>query len=141
MCGEVRFRITAPPMLTMACHCTGCQKMTASAFSYSVTIPEAGFEIVAGTPVAGGLHREIPMLHCPSCLNWMFTPVAAFGFVNVRATMLDDNRWVVPFVETWTSEKIPWIALPVAHSHPTMPGAEDFPQYVADFADRGARPA
>lgn len=29
-CGRVRIRITAPPMLTTACHCTDCQRMSAS---------------------------------------------------------------------------------------------------------------
>ena len=27
-CGQVRLKISAPPLLTMACHCTGCQKMS-----------------------------------------------------------------------------------------------------------------
>ena len=29
-CGQVRFRIDGGPLITMACHCTGCQRMTAS---------------------------------------------------------------------------------------------------------------
>ena len=41
-CAQVRFSISAPPLLTMACHCTGCQKMTASAFSLSAAIPANG---------------------------------------------------------------------------------------------------
>ena len=41
-CGAVTLRIGAPPILTMACHCRGCQKMTGGAFSLSVAIPEAG---------------------------------------------------------------------------------------------------
>ena len=31
-CGQVRLKISAPPILTMACHCTGCQKMSSSAY-------------------------------------------------------------------------------------------------------------
>jgi hypothetical protein len=27
-CGQVRFTVFGRPLLTMACHCTGCQRMT-----------------------------------------------------------------------------------------------------------------
>jgi hypothetical protein len=37
-CNQVRFDISRPPLLTMACHCTGCQRMSASA--YRVLIAE-----------------------------------------------------------------------------------------------------
>ena len=55
-CGRVRIRISAPPLLTMACHCTGCQKMSSSAYSLSAAIPAEGFEVIEGEPVVGGLH-------------------------------------------------------------------------------------
>jgi hypothetical protein len=38
-CGRVRLKITKRPLLTMACHCTGCQRMSSSAFSLSAAIP------------------------------------------------------------------------------------------------------
>ena len=37
--------MTVPPFLTMACHCTGCQRMTASAFSLSAAFPGNGFSV------------------------------------------------------------------------------------------------
>jgi len=61
-CGQVRVRISAPPMLSMACHCAGCQKMTASAFALTATIPAAGFEVIQGEPVVGGLHARRPTI-------------------------------------------------------------------------------
>ena len=54
-CGRVKLRITKPPMITMACHCTGCQKMSSSAYSLSAAIPTEGFEVTEGEPVIGGL--------------------------------------------------------------------------------------
>ena len=53
-CGEVRIRVTAPPILTGACHCTGCQKMTASAFSLTVTVPADGFEVTRASLSSAG---------------------------------------------------------------------------------------
>ena len=56
MCGRVRMRISAPPVITMACHCTGCQKLSASAFSLTAMIPSAAFEVTKGEPAIGALH-------------------------------------------------------------------------------------
>ena len=47
-CDRVRIEVTKPPMLAGACHCSGCRKMTASAFSLTLTIPSDGFAVTAG---------------------------------------------------------------------------------------------
>ena len=52
-CGKVRFTIAAPALLTMACHCTGCQRMSASAYSLSIAVPTPGFSATQGEPVIG----------------------------------------------------------------------------------------
>ncbi len=42
-----------PPLATFACHCTGCQRMSSSAYSLSAMVPSDGFEILSGEPVRG----------------------------------------------------------------------------------------
>ena len=139
-CGAVRIRVTRPPLLAMACHCTGCQSMSASAFSLSLAVPTDGFEIVAGDPVLGGLNRDMHYF-CPLCLTWMFTrPPGMDWFVNLRPSLLDDHRWFVPFVETWTSEKLPWAETPARHSFATLPDLPEFEPLIRVFAAEGARP-
>ncbi|HEY6516176.1 MAG TPA: GFA family protein [Steroidobacteraceae bacterium] len=141
-CGDIQLRISAPPILTMACHCRGCQRMSASAFSLSVAIPAGGFEITRGEPVLGGL-RDPQLRHffCPSCMSWMFTRppeiVTRFlpDFVNVRATMLDDASWSSPFIETWSRTKLPWVTTPAVHSYPEFPPVEDYARLTAEFAN------
>ena len=141
-CGALRFRVTEPPMLASACHCTSCQKMSASACSLSVTVPAAGFEVIAGEPVIGGLHgAEVHHRHCDHCKSWVFTSVEGLDFfVNVRATMLDSHGWFRPFVETWTREKLPWAETGATHSFATAPEMDEYPPLLADFAEKGARP-
>lgn len=135
-CGKLRFRVTRAQMITMACHCTGCQKMSASAFSLSVAIPENGFEIIAGEPVIGGLHGDMARHHhCDWCKSWVFTlPPEGAGFVNVRPTMLDDASWYTPFIETYTSEALPWATTPARHSFPEFPPMEAFGALIAEYA-------
>ena len=127
-CGQVRLRISAPPLLTMACHCTGCQRMTASAFSLSAAIPAEAFEVIQGTPVIGGLHGETAHHYfCPHCMSWIFTKAEGLDwFVNLRPTLLDEPRWHVPFIETYTSEKVPWATTPALHSYPAFPTFEEY---------------
>lgn len=135
-CGKLRIRVSQPPVMTMACHCTGCQKMSASAFSLTATIPEAGFEVIAGEPVIGGLHgTDAQHHHCDWCKSWVFTraPVAQ-GFVNVRPTMLGAHDWATPFVETFTSEGLPWAKTPAKHSFREFPAIEEFGALMAEYA-------
>lgn len=134
-CGQVRFAITAAPMLTMACHCTGCQKMSASAFSLSVAIPIGGFALTDGEPAIGGLHNpDLRHNFCPHCMTWMFTEPKGAPFVNVRATLLDDTAGFEPFIETCTSEKPPWATTPAVHSFPRFPAMDEYAGLIQAFA-------
>lgn len=138
-CGQLRFKIAAAPLITMACHCTGCQRMTASAFSLSAAIPADSFELIQGEPVIGGLHGATRHYFCPRCMSWMFTRAEGMdGFVNVRSTMLDDPSAFPPFVETFTSEKLAWATTPATHSYPQFPPFEDFEGLMAEYAAQRA---
>lgn len=139
-CGQVRFRISAAPMLTMACHCTGCQRMTGGPYSVSTLYPAEGFEVIAGEPTIGGLHGSPKHYHCPHCMSWMFTrPDDAPWLVNVRAVLLDDSSDFSPFMETFTDEKLPWVTTPAVRSFAQFPSMEDYPDLLAAFqASRAA---
>lgn len=133
-CGKVRFEVSAPPLLSMACHCAGCQRMTSSAFSLSLAIPTEGFEVTQGEPVIGGLHGPDRHYHCPYCMSWMFTRAAGLDwFVNLRTTMLDRPGAFPPFIETFTSEKLPWVTTPATHSFPTFPEFDQYPDLTRDY--------
>ncbi|GEO85013.1 MULTISPECIES: GFA family protein [Alphaproteobacteria] len=134
-CEQVRLKVKGRPVMTFACHCTGCQKMTASAFSLSSLYPEQSLEVFGLEPVIGGLHGELRHFCCPYCMSWIFTRFDGLGpFVNVRATMLGGSRDFRPFIETCTSEKLPWAQTPARHSYPHFPPMEAFPALMAEFA-------
>lgn len=140
-CDQLRMRISQPPVVTMACHCAGCQRMSASAFSLSILVPSSGFEITAGDAVIGGLHGPTRHYHCAHCKTWTFTrPEGMDAFVNLRATMLDDHSWYTPFVETCRTEGFPWAATGAPHSFPNIPPASAFGPIVAEFQRIGPRP-
>jgi hypothetical protein len=71
-------------------------------------------------------------------MTWMFTRAKGLDqFVNVRPTVLDDTSWFVPFIETWTSEALPWVKLPVRHRYERFPPFEDYARLVAEYAAEG----
>ena len=139
-CGQTTFEASAPPLITMACHCRGCQQMTASAFSLSAAIPAEAFKVTAGEPVIGGLHGASRHYFCGHCLSWMFTrPEGVDFFVNVRSALFEPAAWSEPFVETVTAEKMPWATTPAKHAYEHFPPMEDFPRLLAEYAaQRGA---
>ena len=44
-CGRVRFHLDGAPWIESACHCRGCQQMTASAFSTTLTVAATDFAV------------------------------------------------------------------------------------------------
>jgi hypothetical protein len=140
-CGQTRIEVTAPPLIASACHCKGCQTMTASAFALTLTLPEHGLRVTQGEPVIGGLHGATRHFFCPYCLTWMFTrPAGDDGFVNLRPSTLDDHAWFAPFIEVFTEAKLPWAETGAVHSYPTFPEMADYGSLARDYAERGARP-
>lgn len=136
-CGAVRFAVSGDPLITMACHCRGCQRMTASAFSLSSLHRDADFAVTQGEPVIGGAkNADVTHYCCPDCMSWLFTRITGLPeFVNVRATMMDDCTGYAPFVETQTDEMLPWAKTGAKHSFARFPPMEEFPALMADFAE------
>jgi hypothetical protein len=139
-CGRVRMLIRANLLLTMACHCRGCQRMTASAFSLSALFPATALEIATGEVADGGLQGASRHRFCAFCKSWLFThPEGLPHFVSVRSTLFDDARLTTPFIETCTDEKLVWASTAATHSftkfpQPTQLGPllEEFRQLVAE---------
>jgi hypothetical protein len=140
-CGEVRLQVTRPPLLSSACHCAGCQRMTASAYALTLSLNVDGFEVTRGEPVLGGLRQEPKHYHCPSCKSWMFTkPSDAPWLVNLRPTMLDDHAWVRPFADVHRREGYAWAETGARHVFDQMPAPDGWPALMQAYATEGARP-
>src|SRR3546814_14815235 len=62
------------------------------------------------------------------------------GFTNVRPSMLDDFAWFEPFIESYTSEALPWAKTGAKHSFAEFPGLDDYVPLLAEFAEKCPRP-
>lgn len=140
-CGAVRVRVSAPPFMTAACHCEGCRKMSASAFSLTMMVPAAAFEVISGETVPGGVRGpQLDHRCCPDCHGWMFTRIAGVeDFLNVRPVLFDVPDWSRPFIETMRAERLDWAETPAPHKFDGFPAEADFPGLMAAYAEaRGA---
>ncbi len=134
-CGEVRFAVNGDPLITFACHCKGCQRMTASAFSLSSLYPADRFESSDSETILGGIKGATKHHFCPSCMSWLFTePDAMEGFVNVRSTMLDEPAGHRPFVDVFLGEGLAGVASGAPRQYEKMPDESDFGTLTAAYA-------
>lgn len=133
-CGGLRFRIVVPPIVTAVCHCIGCQRMSSSAFSLTIMVPTDGIEIGQGELVQGGMRADdLRHQFCDHCKTWVLTRVEAFGLTNVRATLLDDARWFVPYLETFASTRLPWASTPAVERCDEFPAPDSYPAMMAAY--------
>ena len=111
-CGKIRYAITEVPQLVYTCHCTDCQRITSSAFSLGVALPEVAFRLTAGEPRAIERVPDSGRLNtrcvCPDCASWVYT-LPRGGVIRVRAGTLDDTSWLRPTRHIWTRSKQPWV--------------------------------
>lgn len=141
-CDSVRIRVTEAPIVEAACHCPGCQRMSSSAFSLTAIFRASGFAVTKGEPVLGGLRdRELAHFFCGDCMTWMFTrPAMLPDVVNVRPTMFDEHAWFAPFMETYTSTRLPWATTGAARSFERFPPMDAFDALLAEYrASRATR--
>lgn len=133
-CGGVHIRLTKEPICTAACHCPGCQKMAASAYSLTAMVPADGLEVTQGETVIGGMRApELEHHFCADCMTWIFTRPIGMPFVNVRPTMLDDTSWFRPFMETYTSTKLPFAETGAVRSFAMFPEMEQIESLLEEY--------
>lgn len=134
-CDAVRIRVTEAPIMTTACHCLGCRRMSSSAFSLTAMCFAPAFAVTKGAPVIGGLHgSDIGHFFCGHCMTWIFTRAAALPqVVNVRPTMFDDHAWFAPFMETYAKAKLPWAHAGAVRSFAEFPPMEAFESLLHEY--------
>ncbi len=137
LCGQVHIHLSAQPLLTFACHCRDCQKLSASAFSLTAMFPSDGFMHTGEVVLGGQRHETRQHYFCPTCLNFIFSRIlGADHRVNVRVGILDDLSWFEPYVELMTEEKQTWASVPAVHSFSRFPETiEDLQHLMESYAN------
>ena len=119
----------------MACHCTGCQRMTGGAYALSSLYSRERFES-EGETALGGIKGATKHHFCSSCMSWLFTvPEGLDAFVNVRSPMFDDAAQHRPFVDMWLSEALPGAESGAPKRFDTAPQEEEFGALMGAYSE------
>ncbi len=139
-CGAVRYEITAKPLTLYACHCTDCQKQSASAFGMTFRIKGESLEITKGTTrewhtVADSGNAKVAHF-CGDCGTRLYNaPARHPGALSIKAGTLDDTSWLQPVGSVWTRSAQPWVAVPPSPlNHGTQP--DSMQRFVDAWQDR-----
>jgi hypothetical protein len=125
-CGAVRYLLNSYPVTFYLCHCSECQKQSASAFGESVSVKPEDLEVagklsVFERPASSGI---IQCEFCPNCGTRLFH--RGDSFCNIKGGSFDDRSWLMPAGHIWTSSKQPCSVIrddELCYSH--QPDSED----------------
>ena len=96
LCGAVRYRSDAEPLMQVVCHCETCRKNSGSAFSMNVAVPQDTLRIESGSPRryedhSGASGKAFYRFFCGDCGSHVYSHGAAYGaIVFIKAGTLDD---------------------------------------------------
>ena len=111
LCGAIRYEFDADPETVYICHCTDCQKISASAFGISVRVKVGDFKITKGEPASfdtvADSGRTKTGLFCATC-GTRFGGGVRGPQVVLRGGSLDDPNWFQPVAHIWTRSAQAW---------------------------------
>lgn len=116
-CGAVTVELSSAPLITHACYCEDCQRVTGSVVAVNLWIEEdrvthAGETTTRTLTTGSGKGKEVRA--CAACACDVSTRYLASpaGTIFVRGGVLDDAARTTPDVHIFTRSKAPWIVLP-----------------------------
>lgn len=115
LCKQVRYRITAAPIVTRFCWCRVCQYLGAGNATVNVCFPSSAITIEGEmkdyrsvAESGNAMHRRF----CPSCGTSLFSEAEIRPhLIFVRAGTLDDPEVAKPAATIWTSSAPTWACI------------------------------
>lgn len=126
LCGKVTYSSTATePAFAGICHCTNCQKVTASAFASVIAVPNDTLTVTGTTTRFDGTgdsgmptHRDF----CPVCGSTVTETADIMpGLTMLTVGTLEDRSWVKPTMQIYCDSALHWAPLPDLQKFPKMP--------------------
>ncbi len=117
-CSNIRYRMTAAPLIVHCCHCRWCQRESGAAFALNALIESSRVTTLEGapelvpTPSESGAGQHVA--RCPRCRVALWSHYSAAGPVVtfVRVGTLDEPDRLPPDVHIFARSRQPWVVLP-----------------------------
>ena len=115
LCRAVRYRITAPPMVTRVCWCRVCQYLAAGNGTVNTCFPSNAITIegqLADYSLTADSGNVMHRRFCPKCGTQMISEAESRPhLIFVRAGTLDDREIARPGATIWVSEAPTWACM------------------------------
>jgi hypothetical protein len=126
LCGNVRYTISAEPMMAGHCHCLSCQKLSGAGHAFHMMVPDEELHIEGRTQAfswTADSGNTVTTSFCPTCGSPLFARSSGYpGMVPVRVASLDDPSVVAPQWAVYAKRLQPW-----DHIDPTLPAYPGLP--------------
>ena len=140
LCGEIRYRVTAPAIDTNFCHCRICQKFSGAPVTAGSTYPIDAVQFTKGEPK---YYKSSPFAErgfCPSCGSSLtFRPVAPVvgpawaNWIHVYCGSLDNPAPNVPTWHLGVESQMPWVDIQHARKRVRCQDSPDLVEAWAAF--------
>lgn len=121
LCGAVRYRVRAAPVLRLNCHCTLCRRAAAAPYVPWVTVAAADFAFTRGEPAAYFSSEHGRRRFCAACgTPLLFTDTHRPEWVDVTTCSADDPEPLAPRGHVWAGSKLGWVE--ISDGYPRYPG-------------------
>jgi hypothetical protein len=115
LCRSVRYRISAPPLITRVCFCRVCQYLAAGNGTVNTCFPKEALEVEGSLSDYRSVADSGNVMHrrfCPKCGTPIFSEAEARPtLIFVRAGTLDDPEVAQPAMTIWTSSAPRWACM------------------------------
>lgn len=116
LCGAIRYRSDAEPLMTVICNCKNCQRQAGTAFSLIVAVPKGTLVMEGAQPAVyndvGESGQPVLRRFCSKCGSPILSEVAITPQMDwIKAGTLDDTSWLQPQVSIWCDSAQPWLQM------------------------------
>ena len=114
-CGYIQYEAEVDPDAVLICHCTDCQKLSASAFRTVISIQDESFTMLAGSPKiyikVGDSGNKREQAFCPECGSGLYATSMGDGpkVYNLRLGTATQRDELVPKRQIWASSALSWL--------------------------------
>ncbi len=118
LCGAVRYRVAAAPIVTRVCWCRLCQYLGAGSGTVNTCFPSDAISIEGELGDFKSVADSGNIMHrrfCTACGTQLFSEAEARPhLIFVRAGTLDDPEVAKPSVTIWTESAPTWACIDAA---------------------------
>ena len=111
LCGDIRYRLIGPPLVTSYCHCRSCRLATGAPAAAWVIVRDGDFVIERGTPAMFRSSPDVERTFCGRCgTSLTYRRGDRSASIDIHTATLDDPDAFPPAREIWLEHKIAWMA-------------------------------